>query len=192
MLRNLDFKVVVIGGSAGSFGIVSNLLSQLKPGFKIPIVLCLHRLKQIDGGFEDALNIKSKLDIRDVRDKEYIKNGRIYLAPANYHTLIDLNKSFVLSSDCSVNYSRPCIDITFDSFSYVYQSKMLGIILSGANSDGAKGMYVSQKRGAYTIVQDPNDAPVRTMVESTLKLFNPNLILSKNKIIEVINSIKSN
>ena len=186
-MRNL--KVIVIGGSAGSFQVVSKILSELKPDFNIPIFLCLHRLKNINKGFEEALNIKTIHKVHEPRDKEVIKRNRIYLAPSNYHMLAEIGNSISLSIDNLFHYSRPSIDLTFESFSYIYREKMLGIILSGANADGAIGLYHTHKRGGYTIVQNPDDAIVKTMVESTLALFSPDEILDTDQIISFLNKL---
>lgn len=186
---NKNFKIIVIGGSAGSFQVISQILSKLNPEFKIPIFLCLHRLKNVTTGFEEALNINTTHKVHEVRDKEIIKKGKIYLAPANYHMLAEIGNSVTLSIDSLFHYSRPSIDLTFDSFSYIYKEKMLSIILSGANSDGAGGMHKAHQRGSYTIVQNPNDALVKTMVDSTLKLFQPNKILSTDEIINFLNNL---
>ena len=185
-----SIKVIIIGGSAGSFLVVSEILSNIRKDLQTPIFFCLHRLKNITTGFEEALNINSVIKIHEPRDKDVIKKGRIYLAPANYHMLAEIGNSITLSLDELHNYSRPSIDLTFDSFSYLYRHKMMAIILSGANSDGAEGMLNAHRRGAYTIVQDPKEAAVGTMVESTLKLIKPNEILTTDKIIERINSLE--
>lgn len=184
-----DIKIVVIGGSAGSFQVVSKILSELKTDFNIPIFFCLHRLKNITTGFEDALNINTKHKVHEPRDKEVIKKGKVYLAPANYHMLAEIGNSITLSIDQMHHFSRPSIDLTFDSFSYLYNSKMLCIILSGANTDGADGIYKAHLRGAYTIVQDPNEAAVKTMVNGALSLFKPNQILNTDGIINVLNNL---
>lgn len=184
-----DIKIVVIGGSAGSFQLVSKILSELKHDFNLPIFLSLHRLKNITTGFEEALNIKTIHKVHEARDKEVIKKGKIYLAPANYHMMAEIGNSISLSIDSLHHYSRPSIDLTFDSFSYIYKNKMLSIILSGANTDGADGMYKAHQRGSYTIVQDPNEATVKTMVEGALNLFKPNEILQIDDIIKVLNSL---
>lgn len=184
-----DIKIVVIGGSAGSFQVVTKILLELKSDFKLPIFFCLHRLKNVTTGFEEALNINSVHKVHEPRDKEVIKKSKLYLAPANYHLLAEIGNSITLSIDELHNFSRPSIDLTFDSFSYIYNTKMLAIILSGANTDGADGMYKAYKRGAYTIVQDPNEAVVKTMVEGALHLFKPHEILDTNGIINFLNTL---
>lgn len=183
-------KVIVIGGSAGSFVVVSKILSELKPHFNIPVFLALHRLKNVSTGFEDALNIKSLHKVQGAIDKEVIRKGKIYIAPANYHLLAEIGNTISLSIDSQNHYSRPSIDITFDSFSSVYKKNMLGIILSGANSDGANGLHHAFLRGASTIVQDPEEAQVKTMPKSALELFTPNKVLDTNGIIHFLNQLE--
>ena len=184
-----NIKVIVIGGSAGSFVVVSKILSELKPDFKPPIFLALHRLKNVSAGFEEALNIKALHKVQSAIDKEIIKKEKVYIAPANYHLLAEIGNTISLSIDNQNYYSRPSIDIAFDSFSYVYKKNMLGIILSGANSDGANGLHLAFQRGSYTIVQDPEEAQVKTMPKSTLDLFNPHKVLNTNGIIDFLNQL---
>jgi len=182
-------KVIIIGGSAGSFISVSQILSELKPDFNIPIFLCLHRLKNISTGFEEALNIKSSHKVQSPKDKEVIKKGKIYLAPANYHMLGEIGNTIALSVDNLHKFSRPSIDLAFDSFSYIYKESMLGIILSGANSDGAEGLHKAFLRGSYTIAQDPMEAPVKTMPQSAISLFKPNQVLQTKAIVSFLNQL---
>ena len=150
------YKAVVIGGSAGSFQGVTKILSNIPEDFKLPIILCLHRLKHVRNGFVEALSIKSLLEITEPHDKEHIKKSMVYLAPANYHLSVELGHTFSLSTEEMVNNSRPAIDITLNTAAYVYRHKLVGILLSGANRDGAMGMQHINERGGRTIVQDPD------------------------------------
>lgn len=137
---NNSYKAIVIGGSAGSFQGVVKILSRLPEKFPLPIILCLHRLKHVRHGFVEALSIKSVIQVTEPYDKESIKKGGVYLAPANYHMSVELGHNFALSTEEMVNNSRPAIDITLGSCAYVYKEKLIGILLSGANRDGAVGM----------------------------------------------------
>ena len=103
---NNSYKAVVIGGSAGSFQGVVKILSQLPPGFPLPIIMCLHRLKHVRNGFVEALSIKSVGQVVEPNDKENIKKGSVYLAPANYHMSIELGNHFALSTEEMINNSR--------------------------------------------------------------------------------------
>ncbi len=186
-----DFKAVVIGGSAGSFSVVTKILSQLRPDFKLPVIICLHRLKHIRSGLVEGLNLKSKLQVIEPCDKEKLLPGKVYLAPSNYHMFIEYDNTISLSIEEPLNHSRPSIDHTFFSSAYAYRNKLLGIILTGANKDGAKGMKSIHDKGGFTIVQDPITCEVDTMPKSALREFEPNLILAPEKIIEYLNQLDS-
>ena len=182
------YKAVVIGGSAGSFQVITKILAELDPAFELPIILCLHRLKHIRHGFVEALSIKSKKPIVEPEDKESIKRGMVYLAPSNYHLSVELGNKFSLSTEEMVNNSRPAIDITIDTASYAYKDKIVGIILSGANKDGAWGMKRLKDRGGYAIVQDPKECTIDTMTTGTLNLTKVDQVLKTEEIIKFLNS----
>lgn len=182
------YKAVVIGGSAGSFQVITKILAELEPSFELPIIMCLHRLKHIRHGFVEALSIKSKKQIVEPEDKESIKRGLVYLAPSNYHLSVELGNKFALSTEEMVNNSRPAIDITIDTASYAYKDKLIGIILSGANRDGALGMKKLKERGGYAIVQDPKECTIDTMTTGTLNITKVDQILKTDEIIKFLNS----
>jgi two-component system chemotaxis response regulator CheB len=187
-----DIKIVVIGGSAGSFNTVRKVLSSIGKDFPLPIILCLHRLKDIRSGFVESLNISSKLLVIEPLDKDPIKAGYAYLSPSNYHLLIENAQYFALSTESDINYSRPSLDITFETAGNSFRDKMAGIILSGANTDGSKGLYSAFKNGAYTIIQNPENAQFSTMPEEVLKYFTPHKILTDDEIVDFINSLTRN
>lgn len=177
-----NIKYIVIGGSAGSFRVITKLLAQIPKDFPIPIILCLHRLKHVRSGFIEALELKSNLPIIEPFDKMHISSGNIYLAPANYHLTIELGNHFSLSTYDNVNHSRPSIDLTFNSAARIFRGKMLGILLSGANKDGALGMKTVKQNGGITIIQDPNLCQARTMPEAANKIAKIDHILSPEQI----------
>ena len=181
------FKAIIIGGSAGSFQVVVRLLSELDEKMDVPIILCLHRLKHVRNGFVEALSIKSKRPIVEPLDKEKIRKGVVYLAPANYHLYIELGNQFALSTDEMINNSRPAIDLTFDTASYVYKEKALGIMLSGANKDGAWGMKRLKDRGGYTLVQDPLECTINTMTTAAINITKIDQVLKTDGIIRFLN-----
>ena len=182
------FKAIVIGGSAGSFQVVTKILSELNPQMDLPIFLCLHRLKHVRNGFVEALSIKSKRPIVEPMDKEKVKKGMVYLAPANYHMYLELGYVFGLSTEEMVNNSRPAIDLTFDTASYVYKEKLLGIMLSGANKDGAIGMKRLKERGGYAVVQDPAECTIDTMTTAALNITTIDQVLRTDQIIKFLNT----
>ncbi|MDX1903280.1 MAG: chemotaxis protein CheB [Thermonemataceae bacterium] len=164
-----QYKAIVIGGSAGSFQVVSKILECLPENFQVPIVMCLHRLKDVRNGFAEALNIKSAKIIEEPEDKTPIRKGKIYLAPANYHLGIELGNTFTLSTEEMFNNSRPAIDVTFMTAAYVFRNKLIGILLSGANRDGALGMQKIVEKGGLSIVQEPSECLIDTMPVAALE-----------------------
>ncbi|WP_430812491.1 MULTISPECIES: chemotaxis protein CheB [unclassified Carboxylicivirga] len=188
MIRR-KYKAVVIGGSAGSFSVVSKMLSQLREDFPLPIIICLHRLKHIRSGLVESIRLKSKLDVIEPDDKQQIVAGKVYLAPSNYHLFVEYDGSFSLSTEKPLNHSRPSIDHTLSSAAYVYRNKLIGIVLTGANKDGAKGMKdIADKKG-ITIIQDPKTCEVDTMPKSVARLITPDYVYSPDEIVNYLNHL---
>lgn len=188
---NNSYKAVVIGGSAGSFQGVVKILAQLPKGFPLPIIMCLHRLKHVRNGFVEALSIKSVVQVTEPNDKESIKKGNVYLAPANYHMSVELGNHFALSTEEMVNNSRPSIDITLGTCAFAYKDKLVGILLSGANKDGALGMKYIHERGGLTIVQEPTECMIDTMPRSAMAATTIDHVLKVDQIIEFLKDLDS-
>lgn len=131
------------------------------------------------------------LPVSEPNDKEKIIPGRIYIAPANYHLYIEPDKTFALSTEEVVNHSRPSIDVTLSSAAFSLKEKMAGIVLSGANNDGAAGLRDVVNYGGTAIVQDPKDAAVPTMPEAAIKISGTENILSSQEIIKYIVNLNS-
>ncbi|MEA3316687.1 MAG: chemotaxis protein CheB [Bacteroidota bacterium] len=184
------YKAVIIGGSAGSFQVITKILSSLPKNFNVPVILCLHRLKHVRSGFVEALSIKSNIPVIEPFDKDNLKPGKAYLAPSNYHMYIELNKRIALSTEEAVNHSRPSIDLSFETAALAYREKLLGIILSGANKDGAYGLKKVKLMGGTTIVQDPKECQVSTMTDASLNITKVDHILSTQQIIQFLLKIK--
>jgi two-component system, chemotaxis family, protein-glutamate methylesterase/glutaminase len=183
------YKAIVIGGSAGSFQVITKVLSSLPKDFQLPVILSLHRLKHVRHGFVEALSIKSNVPVSEPDDKENIRKGNIYLAPANYHLCVELGNSFSLSTEEMVNNSRPSIDITLETAAYTYKDKLIGILLSGANKDGALGMKRIHDRGGLTIVQDPAECMIDTMPASALKVTQIDYTFKTDQIIKFLTEL---
>ncbi len=182
----MKYRYIIIGGSAGSFQAVTRILAALPKKFNMPVFLCLHRLKHVRSGFVEALSIKSKLPIVEPKDKEHIRPGKIYLAPANYHMYLELGNYIGLSTEEPVNHSRPSIDLSFFSASFAFKEKLIGIILSGANKDGALGLKSVKDNGGLTIVQDPEECQVRTMTSASMKATQVDHVFSTDQIIDFL------
>jgi len=188
---NLDnkYKAIVIGGSAGSFQGITQILSSIPADFSLPIILCLHRLKHVRNGFVEALSIKSIKPVVEPYDKENIKRGKVYLAPANYHLSIELGNSIALSTEEMFNNSRPAIDITLETAAYNYRDKLIGILLSGANKDGALGMKRIKDRKGLTIIQDPEECMIDTMPTAAKKITEIDYTLKVQEIIQFLKEL---
>ncbi len=182
-------KYIVIGGSAGSFQTVLKILETLPRGYPYAVILVLHRLKNVKGGFIEALSVKSKLKLSEPKDKEKIELSKVYLAPSNYHLYVEFDNTFVLSTEETVNHSRPSIDITFSSIAFSFKEKVIGILLSGANRDGSAGLKDIKDAGGYTIVQDPKNAQIQTMPQSALDIFQPDKILTDTQIVDFLKKL---
>jgi two-component system chemotaxis response regulator CheB len=156
-------KLVVIGGSSGSLQVIIQILGHLPNEYPIPILLILHRAYSIDSMLLDLLVLKSNIMVREVEEKDKIAASCIYLAPADYHVLIEKDETFTLDYSEKLNFSRPSIDVSFISAASVYRKNLTGILLSGANEDGAEGLKEIKEQGGHTIIQHPDEAIVNYM-----------------------------
>ncbi|UYQ94829.1 chemotaxis protein CheB [Chitinophaga horti] len=182
-----QFNIILIGGSAGSLQPVISILEQLPEDLRIPVVIVLHRLRNVQSEMDRLLSVKKK--ITEPEDKEKILPGRIYLAPQNYHLMLEADDTFMLDYSELVNFSRPSIDMTFSSAAIAYQHKVMAILLSGANHDGAAGLCEIAAQGGTAIVQDPAEADFDVMPLAAIAMCDRARVMS----IEDINLyIKSN
>jgi two-component system chemotaxis response regulator CheB len=186
----MNYKAVIIGGSAGSFQVVTRILNSLTPDFPVPVLLCLHRLKHVRSGFVEALSLKSGIPVEEPFDKDVLRPGKAYLAPANYHMYIELANRIALSTEETVNHSRPSIDLSFITAANAYRDKLIGIILSGANRDGALGLKKVHDLGGVTFVQDPKECEVKTMTQSALQLTPVDYVYSTDQIISYLKKLR--
>jgi len=185
-MHNAEFECVVIGVSAGGMTVLQVLLPELPVDFPIPIIVVQHLHPQQGNFHIKFYNDKSKINVVEAQEKELITSGNVYFAPANYHLLIEYDKTFSLSVDEKVNYSRPSIDVLFDTALDVYKDKLLAIILTGANNDGANAMKRIKDAGGYTIVQDPLTAEVNAMPLNAIRSNTPSEILPIDKIVDFL------
>ncbi|MDQ3109483.1 MAG: chemotaxis protein CheB [Bacteroidota bacterium] len=183
-----DFSAIVIGGSAGSIPVLNQIISSLPGDFSLPVIICVHRMRNISEGMREVLALGSALEIIEPNDKDSIQAGRIYVAPSNYHLFITENNTFALSTESMVNYSRPSIDLTLSSAAHIYKKNLLGILLTGANKDGALGMECIKKNGGLTIVQDPETCVAPYMPMAAIERSCVDLVLSVKQISAFIKS----
>ena len=159
---------IVIGASAGGIEALMTLLPGLGATLSIPIFIVLHLPRDRPSLLPEIFAPKCPLMVCEAQDKEPVRPGTVYFAPPDYHLLIDEGPRLALSCDEPVNYSRPSIDVLFESAADVYGPRLLGIILTGANEDGAAGLAAVHSAGGISIVQQPHSAQVKSMVLSAL------------------------
>jgi two-component system chemotaxis response regulator CheB len=161
---------VVIGASAGGIEALTVLLPALLPATRAPVFIVLHLPRDKPSVLAEIFARKCALPVREAEDKVDVAPGTVYFAPNNYHLLIDRGPQLALSADEPVHHSRPSIDVLFESAVEVYHDRLLGIILSGANDDGASGLAAIHDAGGVTVVQSPQTARAPHMGLSALKL----------------------
>lgn len=168
MAQNKLSKAVVIGGSAGSLDVMLNLLPQLAVDAQAVFIIVLHRKPDADTLLADILSRKTEMPVREVEDKESLLPGMVYLAPADYHLLLEDEHTFSLDTSEKVNYSRPSIDVTFESVAEIFGGRSIALLLSGASADGAEGMEKIKAAGGITIAQEPETAEVGFMPQQAI------------------------
>lgn len=160
---------VVIGTSAGGVEALSALLPALQSGLRASVFIVIHLPRERPSLLVEIFAPKCAVPVREGEDKEPVQPGTVYFAPPDYHLLLDPGPVLSLSADELVNYSRPSIDVLFESAVDVYAERLLGVILTGASEDGAAGLAAVRRAGGVTVVQDPEEAQAPLMTVAALK-----------------------
>lgn len=156
-------EAFIIGGSAGSLDVLLKVLPLINNAIKFPIVIVIHRKHGTDSLLPDLLSSRTKLSVKEVDEKEPLIAGTIYIAPSDYHLLIEQDRTFSLDYSEKINYSRPAIDVTFQTAAEVYKEKLACLLLSGSNADGVNGLKSVKIWGGTALIQDPTTAQVAYM-----------------------------
>ncbi|CAD0007058.1 chemotaxis protein CheB [Flavobacterium chungangense] len=183
---NPDFKVVIIGGSAGSLSVLMQILPQLPVIKSYALVIVLHRRSTDEQTLEELITLKVSSNVKAVEDKEPFLPGCVYVAPSNYHLLFEKNNVLSLDTSEKINYSRPSIDVSFESAAEVYKNQLTGILLSGSNADGTQGLKAIKKQGGTIIVQDPESAEMPFMPNNAIQNTEPDFVLNIQEILQFI------
>ncbi len=184
--RIKDCKVVIIGGSAGSLQALLQILPFVEKPISFAIVIVVHRKNTDEQTLEDLIALKAKLKVKEVEDKVKLEAGFIYIAPSNYHLLFEKNETLSLDTSEKINYSRPSIDVSFESAAEIYTSHLIGILLSGSNSDGTVGLKAIQAAGGISVVQNPLSADMPYMPNNAILHTTPDFVLKTEEILEFI------
>ena len=167
-MKSFQYKAIVIGVSFGGMYALASIVPELPADFPVPIVIVQHLSPNSDGFLFCHLNEKSQVRVKEAESGEIIQAGTVYLAPANYHLLLEDDLSLSLSAEDKVQYSRPSIDVLFESAAYAASSEIIGIVLTGANADGSNGLQMIKSAGGMTIVQDPETAEAAIMPRAAI------------------------
>ncbi len=168
-LRPGTYRAVAVGVSAGGLEALKSILGCLSADFYPALMIVQHLHPQQSDYLVGHLDAICRLPVKEAEEKEVIKRGRVYLAPANYHLLVEADKTFSLSTDEKVNYSRPSIDVLFETAAEAYGAALIGVILTGASRDGAAGLRRIKEAAGLTIVQDPATAEFPAMPQAALE-----------------------
>lgn len=185
-VRLQAIKAVVVGASAGGIEAMMQLFCPLPPDYPLPIICVLHLPDHHESNLAEVFQQWARIKVEDAEDKATILNGRLYFAPAGYHLLLEEDGTFALSCEKPVNYSRPSIDLMMQTAAQAYGRGLLGILLTGANMDGAQGMKTIKQHGGFTVVQAPLEAKSGTMPGEAIKLQTPDLIAGLSGIKQIL------
>ncbi|HIJ95771.1 MAG TPA: chemotaxis protein CheB [Desulfuromonadales bacterium] len=180
------FEAVVIGVSTGGVSALKIILGELSAEFPLPVMIVSHISPDSDDGLALLLNNHSALRVKEADEQEELAAGTAYLSPANYHLMIEQNRTLSLSVDPPVNYARPSVDVLFETAADVFGPTLIGIVLTGAGSDGSQGLLKIKNCGGLTIVQDPADAEMDSMPLSALQLLKADYVEPLNKIASLL------
>lgn len=187
--KDKHYEAVAIGASAGGVDALRIILSGLPHDFYPAIIIVQHLSPVSDNLFPQFLNEKCLLPVMEADEKIKILHNSVYIAPPNYHLLVEEDRTFSLSVTEKINYARPSIDVLFETAAFAYGSALIGVILTGANQDGAQGLKKIKESGGLTIVQDPKTAQISTMPNEVISAFNVDYILPLKKIVSFLSGL---
>jgi len=177
-----QYELVVIGCSMGGMAAMEHVFAALPKDFPVPIVVAQHRYRTSGEALPSFLRRHSKLSVVDAMDKQWVQPGHVYLAPADYHLLVDRGGELSLSVEAAVAYSRPSIDVLFESAADAYAGGCVGVVLTGANADGARGANRIKQHGGFVVVQDPRTAESPEMPQAAIDATRVDRILPLDRI----------
>lgn len=187
----MGYKAIVMGLSSGGMDALKTIFSELPENFSIPVVIVQHLSPRSDSQWIDILNKKYPIEIKEAEEKEKIKGGTVYLAPPNYHLLLEKDGSFSLSIDERVSFARPAIDVLFETAAEAFGNNVIGVVMTGSNHDGTAGLKKIKKCGGVTIVQDPATAFSSFMPQEAVNNVKPDHIFTLKEITEFLKSLEN-
>ena len=185
----MGYRTIVMGLSSGGMDALKRIFSALPANFAYPVVIVQHLSPRSDSQWIDILNKRYEIEIKEAEEKEYLKKGTVYLAPPNYHLLVERNESLSLSIDERVSYARPSIDVLFETAAEAFGEDLVGVVLTGSNHDGAAGLKKIKECGGLTLVQNPKTSFSAYMPQEAIKKADPHFILDLPDIIEFLKTL---
>ena len=182
------YTIAVIGGSAGSLEVIISMLQDLR-NMNMALIIVIHRKGTLHSTLAELLNLRSMVKVKEAEEKEEVRAGHVYIAPADYHLLIEKNGTLSLDYSEKVNFSRPSIDVTFECAAQVYGDKVVGVLLSGGNADGVEGMKKIKKAGGLCVIQDPATALVSFMPQHARNEVAIDMVLPEEELATLLNDI---
>ena len=180
--KKMKYEAVVIGVSTGGLNALSRILPLLPKSYTLSVIIVQHRVNDSDNFLIGYMNKLCDIQVKEALSKTAIEPGCVYISPSGYHLLVERDKRFSLSVDPPVSFAIPSIDVLFESAAIAYKEKLIGVILTGANSDGSRGIKIIKEFGGLTIVQDPSTAEASTMPASATRMVDIDHILPLNEI----------
>lgn len=178
----MKYKLIVMGASFGGLNALKSILPILPKDFSIPVVIVQHLGQDSNHYMINHLNTICQLLVKEAEEKETLRPGVIYFAPADYHLLIEDNMTLSLSVEEKVNFSRPAIDVLFESAAYAFGPNVVGVILTGANTDGSLGLKKIKENNGLTIVQSPDTAEAQAMPQGAIDALSVDYIIPLSNI----------
>lgn len=186
------FDVLAIGASWGGVDMLMRLVGELPADWSLPVIIVQHQHPNSGNALERILSKVTSLPVRDVEDKDVMESPGVYLAPANYHLLVEDDRTFGLSIEAPVKFCRPAIDVTFASVARVFQHRAIGLILTGANDDGAEGTRMIRAAGGHTLAQSPTSAEAPAMPEAAIATGAVDKVLEPGEIVPYLRHLLAN
>ncbi len=181
-----SFEAVVMGLSMGGLDALTVMIPRFPKNFGMPVIVVQHRRSDPDSFLSLYLDTLGEISVKEAEDKETIRPGIVYIAPADYHLMVEEDRTFSLSVDAPVQYARPSIDILFETAAEAYLDRLVGVIMTGANADGRDGLAKIKALGGRCIVQDPSTATSDTMPRSAMEAIQPDHVVPLEKIVDLL------
>ncbi|MES2151517.1 MAG: chemotaxis protein CheB [Pseudomonadota bacterium] len=181
-----SFAAVVIGVSTGGVEALKRLLPALPADFALPILVVIHISANSGDALARLLDAHTRIRVKEADEGERIEAGVAYLAPPDYHLLVEPDGRLALAADALVNFARPSVDVLFESAARRYGRELVAVVLTGAGADGAAGLACVARMGGYTVVQDPRDALMDAMPSAALAQCRPDRVLALAGLAELL------